>query len=93
MTVSWKKLVSKSTLACFWILSKTVTLLRKFQNILPRPALLTLYKYFVRTHLDYGDITYDQAAILFTKNLILIIQHYLLNTILYFLLFMTLILL
>ena len=41
--------------------NKTVTLLRKFQNILPRPALLTIYKCFVGTHLNYGDISYDQA--------------------------------
>ena len=41
--------------------NKTVALLNKFQNILPRSALLTTYKCFVRTHLDYGDIIYDQA--------------------------------
>ena len=41
--------------------NKTVTLWRKFQNIRPRSALLTIYKCFVRTHLDYGDIIYDQA--------------------------------
>ena len=29
-------------------------------NNLPRKALLTLYKSFVRPHLDYGDIIYDQ---------------------------------
>ena len=41
--------------------NKTVALLRKFQDILPRSALLTIYKCFVGTHLDYGDIIYDQA--------------------------------
>ena len=41
--------------------SKTIGLLRKLQNILPRPALLTIYKCFIRPHLDYGDIIYDQA--------------------------------
>lgn len=41
--------------------NKTIALLRKLQNILPRPALLTIYKYFVRTHLYYGNIIYDQA--------------------------------
>ena len=41
--------------------NKTVAFLRKFQNILPRTALLTIYKCFVRTHLDYGDIIHDQA--------------------------------
>ena len=41
--------------------NKTVALLRKFQNIRPRSALLAIYKFFVRTHLDYGFIIYDQA--------------------------------
>ena len=41
-------------------ISTTVELLRKLQNILTRPALLTIYKYFLRTHLDYGDVIYDQ---------------------------------
>ena len=39
----------------------TVALLRKFQNILPRSALLTICKCFVRTHFNYGDIIYDEA--------------------------------
>ena len=28
---------------------------------LPRPALMTIYKAFVRPHLDYGDVIYDEA--------------------------------
>ena len=36
-------------------------LLHKLHNILPRPALLTIYKSFIRPHLDYGDIIYGQA--------------------------------
>ena len=39
-------------------ISKTVGLLRKLQNIL---TLLTIYKCFIRPHLDYVDIIYDQA--------------------------------
>ena len=35
--------------------------LRKLQNLLPRAALITTYKAFIRPHLDYGDILYDQA--------------------------------
>ena len=42
-------------------ISKIIGLLRKLPNILPRPALLTIYKCFIRPHLDYGDIIYDQA--------------------------------
>ena len=49
----WKSLLQK--------VNKTVALLCKFQNILPRSALLTIYKCFVRSHLDYGDIIYDEA--------------------------------
>ena len=40
-------------------ISKTIGLFWKWQNILPRPALLTIYKCFIRPHLDYGDIIYD----------------------------------
>ena len=35
--------------------------MRKLQKTLPRPALMTMYKAFVRSHLDYGDIIYDEA--------------------------------
>ena len=42
-------------------ISKTIGLLRKLQYILPRPALLIIYKCFIRPYLDYGDIIYDQA--------------------------------
>ena len=42
-------------------INKTIGLLRKFQNFLPRKSLLTIYKSFIRPHLDYGDIIYDQT--------------------------------
>ena len=42
-------------------ISKTMGLIRKFQPILPRFSLLTIYKTFVRPHLDYGDMIYDQT--------------------------------
>ena len=42
-------------------ISKTAGLLRKFQGILPRTSLITIYKSFARPHLDYGDIIYDQT--------------------------------
>ena len=41
--------------------SKTVGLLRKFQGILLKTSLITIYKFFARLHLDYGDIIYDQT--------------------------------
>ena len=40
---------------------KTIGLLRKLQAVLPRPSLVTIYKAFIRPHLDYGNIIYDQA--------------------------------
>ena len=41
--------------------NKSIALLRKLQTILPRPTLLTIYKAFIRPHLDHGDTIYDQA--------------------------------
>ena len=29
--------------------------------MLPRPSLITIYKVFIRLHLDYGDVILDQA--------------------------------
>ena len=37
--------------------NKTIGLIWKMQNILPRPALMTIYEAFVRPHLDYGNVT------------------------------------
>ena len=36
-------------------------MIRKLQPIIPRAALLTIYKSFLRPHLDYGDVIYDRA--------------------------------
>ena len=41
--------------------NKTIGLLQKLQNILPRGSLLTIFKSFLRPHLDYGDVIYDQS--------------------------------
>ena len=43
-------------------ISKKIGLLRKLQKILPRPPLITIYKSFIRSLLDYRDIIYDQAC-------------------------------
>ena len=40
--------------------NKTIGLLPKLHNTLPRLHLLAIYKFCIRSHLDYGDI-YDQA--------------------------------
>ena len=34
---------------------------KKLYNFLPRQALVTTYKAFIRPNLDYGDVLYDQA--------------------------------
>ena len=41
--------------------NKTIDPLGKFQLILPRHSLITIYKTFIRPHLDYGDVIYDRA--------------------------------
>ena len=41
--------------------NKTVGLLRKLRNILPRTTLITIYKAFIRPHLGYGDVLYDEV--------------------------------
>ena len=46
------------------ILTKTrkiIALIRKLQPVIPRAALLTIYKSFLRPHLDYGDVIYNRA--------------------------------
>ena len=42
-------------------IKKTTGLICALQNILPRIALITLYKVFVRPYFDYGHIIHDQA--------------------------------
>ena len=42
--------------------SKTIGLLRKLQKMLTRPPFITIHKSFIKRHLDYGDIIYDQAC-------------------------------
>ena len=42
-------------------INKTIGLLRKLHHVLPGSPLFTIYKSFIRLHLDYGDIIYDQA--------------------------------
>ena len=41
--------------------NKAIGLLLKFQLILPWHSLITIYKTFIRPHLDYGDVIYDHA--------------------------------
>ena len=41
--------------------NKFIGLLRKLNNCLPRSSLITIYKSFVKPHLDYGDVIFDKA--------------------------------
>ena len=41
---------------------KLIGIVRRLSVSLPRKALLTIYKSFVRPHLDYGDILYDKPG-------------------------------
>ena len=41
--------------------NKTIGLLRKLQTLLTKAPLITIYKSFIRPHLDYGDMIYDQT--------------------------------
>ena len=34
--------------------------IKRLRDILPRDSLVTIYKSFIRPHLDYGDVIYDQ---------------------------------
>ena len=40
--------------------NKDIGIIRKVAHLLPRESLITIYKSFVRPHIDYGDIIYDQ---------------------------------
>ena len=61
ITLDFKLTFEEHLLNVFKKVNKTIGLLRKLQNLLPRATLITLYKTFVRPRLDYGDILYDQA--------------------------------
>ena len=39
---------------------KVVGMIKKLSFVLPRASLITIYKSFVRPHLDYGDVIYNQ---------------------------------
>ena len=56
-------------------ISKTIGLLRKLHNFLPRVALITIYKAFIRPLPDYGDILYDQAYNMYFHQKLEFIQY------------------
>ena len=36
-----------------------ICIIKKLSNVLRKKSLITIYKSFVRPHLDYGDLIYD----------------------------------
>ena len=40
--------------------NKSINILRKLRYYVPRQSLITMYKSFIRPHLEYGDVIYDQ---------------------------------
>ena len=46
--------------------NRGIGIFKKMSGLLPRHSLINLYKSFIRPHLDYADIIYDQP-----NNLIL----------------------
>ena len=54
---------------------KTIGILRTLNSILPRAPLATIFKTFVRPHLDYGDVLYNQAFYSTFRNTLESIQY------------------
>ena len=55
------KLSFDEHIRCILIKTRKITgLIKMLQPIIPRTALLTIYKSFLRPHLDYGDVIYDR---------------------------------
>ena len=42
-------------------MNRTVGSLQKFPQVLSRSSLITIYKAFIRPHLHYGHVVFDQA--------------------------------
>ena len=61
VTLDLKLTFEAHLLNVFKTVNRTIGLICKLQNVLPRITLVTIYKAVVRPHLDYGDILYDQA--------------------------------
>ena len=61
VTLDLKLTFEEHLLNVFETVNRTIDLTRKLQSVLPRITLVTIYKDFVRPHLDYGDILYDQV--------------------------------
>ena len=58
-------IICKIHLELYWNnnceMNGSIGMIRKLQQIILRAVLLTIYKSFLRPHLDYGDVIYDHA--------------------------------
>ena len=55
--------------------NKIIGIMKRFSLILSRKSLLTIYKSFVKTNLDYADIIYDKPFNKSFKTKIEMVQH------------------
>ena len=55
--------------------TRGINLMRKLNLLLPRSSLLTVYKCFIRPHLDYGDVIYNQPNLSSLTNKIESVQY------------------
>ena len=61
VTLDLKLIIKEHLLNIFKKVNRTICLLCKLQNVLPRITLVTIYKTFVRFGLDYGNILHDRV--------------------------------
>ena len=54
---------------------KIIGLIRKLQPVIPRVALSTIYKSFLRPTLDYRDVIYDRTFSIFFQNKLEFVQY------------------
>ena len=59
VTLDLKLTFEEHLLNVFKTVGRTIGFMRKLQSALRRISLGTIYKAFVRPHLDYGNILYD----------------------------------
>ena len=55
--------------------NKGIGLIKRLYSHIPRKSLLNIYKSFIRPHLDYGDIIYDQPNNEYFCNMIESVQY------------------
>ena len=54
--LTFKKHIKDKLNKAYFVVGK----IKRLRDILPRDSLVTIYKSFIRPHLDYGDVIYDQ---------------------------------